>query len=431
MKVILSSLVLFILLSGLRAQEIDTLQNHSNYKRALDTALADGKISQEERALLNILVESLMLPLDSSKIWERRKLQPLNKPPDQSGRWPLVMQNMVIGSGLYGWGIPYVLHAEDSRWFVGGVMMSAGGAFYLTYEYTKSMNMSHSRAQMMRYGSLLGLRYGQGINQLLGLDGGDGEKRETAWAWVLMASIPAGLYGGEYLFDQYNPSNGQAWAWTMWTGVAGLTTRLAYDVVSKAPDDEFGTEYDNWDKNRTLFELLSYPVGIYYGNKLVENKQYSFGDALMLIQGWGYGYFNTMMLQSILFDEGDMDTYALVAGLGAIGGTFAYDHYIQNYDYSFGQATLMLLGSASGTAFGFGTAILVDVREKEAFLSMAMAGYGVGTWLTSKILDVETDGSLTREESSGMSISPTIIPSVSSDNKVSLVPGLNFRLSIK
>ena len=434
MKATIVTLLILVNLGELAAQETDTLQNQSNYRRAWDMAISNGEISQEERALLNIMVESLLLSADSSRAWELRWSPTVVRSMDQSGRWPLVLQNIAIGSGLYGWGIPYVLHADDGRWFVGGVMVSAGAAFYLTYEYTKDMEMSHARTQMMRYGSLVGLRYGLGVNQLLDLYDGSGD-RETLWTWILMASVPAGHYAGEYLFDKYEPSNGQAWAWTMWTGVAGLTTRLIYAAVSDEPDwndeSDFYEKQEQWEKRQTFTELIAYPLGAWYGYKLTKDKQYTFGDAMMLMQGWGYGWVNTMMLQSMFFDDGDTETFLMVAGLGAIGSTFAYDRWISQDDFSFGQSTLMLLGSASGTAFGFGTAILLNIDKKEPLLTLALAGYGTGTWLTRNILDVSSDGSLAHSSSTQMSLSPTVIPSFRSDEKVSLIPAIDLRISFK
>ena len=431
-------------MSTLLAQESDSLQEMSNYRRAWDTAMADGKVSQDERALLNIMIESMLIPLDSSHTWEQQWAPQTDLQLDQSGRWPLVLQNIAIGSGLYGWGIPYVLHAEDDRWYVGGVMVSAGGAFYFTYKYTKDMEMSHARTQMMRYGSLVGLRYGAGLNFLLDLDDGlddydddeydENRDPETLWMWTLMASLPAGHYVGELLFDKYEPSNGQAWAWTMWTGVSGVTARLIYNAAVDAPafsSSNYDEEYTKWEKGRTLTELLSYPAGTYFGYKLSRDKQYTFGDALMLVQGWGFGWINTMMLQSIFFDDGDEDTFFLTSGLGAIGSSLAYDHYIKQEDFTFGQSTLMLLGSGSGTAFGFGTAILLDVRNKEAFLSFALAGYGTGTWLTRRILDVKSDGALVENTSTRMLLTPTMIPAIGGNDKVSLIPGLNLNISFK
>jgi len=147
--------------------------------------------------------------------------------------------------------------------------------------------------------------------------------------------------------------------------------------------------------------------------------------------GWGYGFINTMMLQSIFFDGGDEDAFFLTAGLGAIGGAFTYDHWIQDDDFTFGQSTLMLLGSASGVFFGFGTAILLDVTDKEPMLTMAMAGYGAGTWYTRKILDVKSDGALAVKTTTRMSLMPSLIPAVGYNDKVALVPGFNLNISFK
>ncbi len=448
MKAFLSSLILIAMIGGAFAQELDSLKGRSTYQRAWDAAMFDGKITDEERVLMNILVEALVLSVDSSRVWESQWGFRVDQPLDQSGRWPLVLQNIVIGSALYGWAIPYVLHAEDGRWFVGGEMVSMGAAFYLTYKYTKGMEMSHARTQMMRYGSLVGLRYGVGMNQLFDLYEGDGEDRETLWAWILMGSVPVGHYGGELLFDKYNPSNGQAWAWTMWTGAAGVTARNLHSVMNDRPEepadlwDAFGNydeiassqydeDMDNWDKRKTITELIAYPAGAWVGYKLVKDKQYTFGDALMLMQGWGFGFYNTMMLQSILFDEGDEDMFFLVSALGAIGSTFAYDYWIKDDDFTFGQATLMLLGSGSGSAFGFGTAILLDVTDKEPMLTMALLGYGAGTWLTRQILDTAPDGSLAYSDSRRVTLSPTALVSYGANQKPVLIPALELNFSFK
>ncbi len=448
MKMLFSLLIISCTLNTLIAQESDSLRSYPAYQRAWKSAMSDGKISTEERVLMNILGETLNISSDSSYFletsWKSTGMTKLSETPDQSGRWPLVLQNMVLGAGLYGWAVPYVLQAEDARWFVGAEMVSMGGAFYLTYKYTKDQQVGHSRTQMMRYGSLLGLRYGLGVNQILDLDSGEDEERQTLWAWILMASVPACHMGGDYLYEKYQPSNGQAWAWTMWTGVAGLTTRMIYNVVENEPqypsysgnyDEALEAEYQNnlrdWEKRRTVFELLSYPLGTFAGYQLTRDKNYSFGDALMLMQGWGFGFYNTMMLQSILADDIDSDVLFMVSALGAIGSSLAYDRWIKADDFSFGQSTLMLLGSGSGIAFGFGTGILLNVDSTEPLLTLALAGYGAGTWLTRRILEVETDGSLASNSSTRISFSPTIIPSLGPNQKTSLIPAFDLKISFK
>jgi hypothetical protein len=440
-KAIISILV-FALGTSLAAQNIDSLNTQTPYLQALEIALSDGKITGDERALLNILGGVMSIPADSSLVLESQLFRPSEPTLDQSGRWPLVAQNMVLGVGIYGWAIPYVLHADDFRWVLGSEMLSLGAAFYFTHKYTEHKSVTHAQTQMMRYGSLLGLRYGFGLNQLLELDSGDGEKQETLWAWILMGSVPLGHYGGEYLFDRYQPSNGQAWAWTIWTGAAGFATRQSFAALSNKPDPadygdvwfDYNPDYEKalekWEKQRTVVELAAYPIGIWAGYRLSHEKDYSFGDALMIAQGWGYGFWNTMMLQGVINENASDENIVMISALGGLGGMFAYDHLVKGYDYSFGQSILMMLGSASGTAAGWGTAVLLDSGDSKPFLISGLIGYGLGTYYTKSILDVSPDGSISSNETQ-LRISPT--PLLARDDKgdFTTIPGLQFSLSFK
>jgi len=446
MRNIISVIVAYICISVSFSQE--TFSAHLTYERAWNTAMLDGAISSEERALLNILSESLAIPQDSVTVIENILSIDKEDVLDQSGRWPLVLQNMIIGAGIYGWTIPYVLNAEDFRWYAGTEMLSLGGAFYLTYKYTKEMKISHARAQMMRYGGLVGLRYGLGINTIFDLYNREDDENNTiekrkAWALILMASVPAGIYGGDYLFSKLDPTNGQAWVLTQWTAIGGISSRAITNFFDPAPyynneddyhydDEEYEQrekDYEAWNRRHTSIELLvGYPLGFYLGQKLTMDKNYSFGDALMLYQGYGYGFFNTMMLQEILFNEFDEKRWMLFNTIGAIGSMFFYDRWIADEDYATGHSILLALGSASGLAFGFGTAIILDVQDIETMMAMALAGYGFGTYFTRKIVDVYPDGSLADNSQLKFYVMPTIFPS-RSNNQIKMVPGLSLQIN--
>lgn len=451
------------------AQQNDAVQDNSVYDQAYRAAMADSVISAEEQVLLDILKPSEVTQTPDPEVTTTVESSPpeIESPGlNQSGRWPLVLQNIALGTGLYGWAIPYVLNAEDGRWYIGSEMISAGAAFYLTYQYTKGVEVTHARTQMMRYGELLGLRYGAGLNKILDLSKDEVEsydewgepkyKEKRLWAWVLMGAVPAGHYAGELLYEKYQPSNGQAWVWTTWTGAIGFSARLAHPLLDKQPEepeypewdwnedwssyrakeDQYYTdleawEKDNepWEKRRTISELLGYPLGMYLGQKLVENKNYTFGDAMMIMQGWGYGYFNTMMLQSLLFDEGDEELFFFLSSAGALGHMFAYDRWIAEDDFTFGQSMLMFLGSGSGIAFGFGTAIILDITDKP-MLAFALGGYGAGTYLTRKTLSPKGDGSLTHSSTTRVSISPTALPS-GVGRSFSMTPAIGVNISFR
>lgn len=426
-------------------------QQTSIYEQLWNAAMSDSVITEEEQAMLDVAAakEQPAPELESDPVIPSPDLTTI----DQSGRWPLVLQNIALGAGLYGWAIPYVLHADDFRWYTGGVMVSAGSAFYLTYQYTKDVEMTHARTQMMRYGEVLGLRYGSGVNMIFDLNNSDEydedghyvEADKKAWAWVLMGAVPAGLYVGELLYEKYEPSNGQAWVWSTWTAATGISARLAHSLLEERPEEpnsgwfyypaneaerrQYDEEMDAWDKRKVITELVAYPLGIYAGKKMIENKNYTFGDAMMMLQGWNYGYFNTMMLQSLLFDDGDEDMFFFLASAGAMAHMYGYDRWIADEDYSFGQSMLMFLGSGSGIFFGFGTAIMLDITDKP-MLAFGLAGYGAGTYLTKTILDVKPDGSLTENTSTKVSIAPTAIPSFTG-NSYTLTPGIGVNISFR
>jgi len=135
------------------------------------------------------------------------------------------------------------------------------------------------------------------------------------------------------------------------------------------------------------------------------------------------------MLQSLIFDEGDENLFFFMSSAGAIAHMYAYDRWIGDEDHSFGQSMLMLLGSGSGVFFGFGTAIMLDITDKP-MLAFGLAGYGAGTYLTKKILNVKPDGALTHSTQTKVSITPTAIPSFSGGSH-SLTPGIGMHISFR
>ncbi|RMF07741.1 MAG: hypothetical protein D6762_07005 [Candidatus Neomarinimicrobiota bacterium] len=417
----------------------------SLYKKAWQTAASDGKITRDERALLDLLAKSFSIPPDSLRTIEiLPDLASAEHKPDQSGRWPLVLQNMVIGSGLYGWAIPYVLNVMDTKWLPGMEMLSLGGSFYLTYQTTKKMDIPHSRAQMMRYGGLAGLRYGFGINTVFDLyESTATENSRKGWAYILMASVPAGMYIGDRLYKKLHPTNGQAWMLTGWTAVGGISMRILANFFD--PDPGYGVESvtqteaewrqldrEKQTRNRThtaLELLVGYPAGFWVGKQLTMQKNYSFGDALMLYQGYAFGFFNTMALQSLLFNEGTEKNWLLVNGIGAVSGILLYDKWIAHDDFTAGQSILMALGSGSGIMFGFGTAIILDIQNVKSMMALVLSGYTAGTILTRRILDVKPDGSLTGKEQKKFAVMPTVFPVVSG-SKTTWAPGLAVNVEL-
>lgn len=399
------------------------------YISAYRTAIEDGEIDASEQALLDNLRKTLNISaFEIAAIRESLRSETENFL-DQSGRWPLVAQNMAWGAGLYGWAIPTVLEAKDFKWYVGTEMLSLGGTFYFTYQYTKNMNISHARAQMMRAGSLLAFRYGWGTNTMLEL-WPDEDTNSKAWVWMLMASVPAGIYGGDYLYNKWLPSNGQAWSLALWSEIGAYTAKQLHSMLESEPiEPDYFYDPDNdpydavyakyekdhlsWQKKHIIVELAAYPIGIYLGHKYFGEKQYSFGDALMLYQGRWVGWFYGVMLSDLLNADFEKPEGRFLRTGASITGTLLMDRFIAGRDYTFGQAMLSMLGTGSGAAFGVGIGAILEADDSETMDLLVGAGGTVGFLLTDSIQKIKKESQKTSLKAG--------------DNNFSMVP--SFQLS--
>lgn len=404
----------------------DSLSPPVIYRDMLRSAYRDGNISENERYLLGQLQISLHLPDSLVNRIENDIL--LNRPDrlDQAGRWPLVLQNIVVGSGLYGWAVPYVLGAEQGKWYLGTEMLSLGGAFYLTYQYTKEMNIPYSRAQMMRVGSLLGLRYGWLLNDIFTLwpeEVSLGEDEPTGWAVSLMASVPAGIWAGDYLYNQWKPSHGQSWALSLWGGLGGYTATSLHQIAAGKETKPERWDYENyamgtgqdtfdqqgydraletytdWKRVDALMEMAGYPLSIYLGHRYFGDRNYTFGDAIMLYEGRWLGLMYAGLLSEIADIDLESSLSLTMRTAGSLGGAFLMDRYISGDDYQFGESVLMAVGTGSGMAFSLGTAALTSINDGKVISAMVMAGGAGGFFLTRSILDVSKDGTYSSLES--------------------------------
>ncbi len=419
-----------IMTVGVFAQDVP-VDSLAAYRQLLETALLDMKISHEERALLNVAGMQHNVSIDRMKALEDEILGSLEKPLDQSGRWPLVAQNMALGAGLYGWAIPEVLNATDDKWVIGSEMVSLGASFYLTYRFTEDMTINHARAQVLRSGALLGLRYGLGLSSIFELsleeDEDIGLERDKRALLLMMTATPLGMVLADRSYQKELPNHGQAWIQDLWGIVAGVTAMSFYTLIEESPDEpdfgiddtedwgeatadwgdaewaahdslweEYDREYDAFARRRTMLELPVYPLGIYWGLRYTRDDPQTFGDALMLYQGYGAGWLYSILTLELLIGVDNMSEGAFLstASLGAIGGIYAYDRMIRPYDYTFGQFFLSSLGTASGFAFGFGLSIMADIMDQQIGALPVIAGGVAGTYLTQGILDLQPAGSL-------------------------------------
>ena len=423
-RFVFTALIVTLILSfhSLFAQELP-FGKKEIYRNAYKTAIADGSIGNDERSILNTIQSTLKLT-DQEVAQIVAQIQLKMGYRDQSGRWLLIAQNMVYGSTVYGWMIPDILGVKDYKWYVGSEMISLAGTFYLTYLYTRNMELPHSRVQMIRLGSLLGLRYGFGLSTIFELD----KNERKSWELAVMSAIPIGAYAGDRLFRNWRPSHGQSWALSLGAGIGGFSAgqiHAAFDDMPVEPDCPENMAWDTWEKSNeyqswkkkhenwrrlnTIVELAGYPVGLYLARYFGKNKTYSVGDALMLTQGAASGSFYGLMLAQLFGADFDNPKWWLFPVAGMSLGAVLMDKYICGYDYSLGQSVVSALGTISGISFMAGISVITELKDKKIMSALMMAGGISGLYLTNKIFNLKKESKSTAsKEKFSLMLSPSV-----------------------
>ncbi|MCH7521498.1 MAG: hypothetical protein IIB42_07365 [Candidatus Marinimicrobia bacterium] len=337
-----------------------------------------------------------------------------------------MLQNMGWGIGLYGWGLPFVLDVDDFKWYVGGEMFSLGASLYLTWKYTQGINLPEARSQMQRYGGVVGFHYGVALNRLL-------ETEDRLPVMVLMAAVPAGTWAGDRLYRHWRPSTGQAYALALHAELGRSVLSLVHRQIDARPQepqfgDDTASERDlSWQKINTVLQVAGYPLGTYLGHRLYGNRQYSFGDAALLIVGRGAGALYGFLLTDLLdfdFDEDNMGWRWLVMA-GGLGGVAGMDRYMRSYDFTFGQAAMLTLGGVAGAAFAAGFGVILEIDEVKYYELAAIGGSLGGLVLTRRIVNPRLESSRAQGPETGPQLNLALQPMLVGGN---FRPGLDLEL---
>jgi hypothetical protein len=425
-----------IFLGPLFAQT-DSTSTLNIYRQAYQSAFKDREISPDESNLLKNLQKSLNISDETVRQIQQEIARSAPQMRDQSGRWPLVMQNMVYGAGLYGWGIPYLLDVKDEKWYIGGEMLSLGASFYLTYQFTKNMDISHARAQMLRYGTVIGLHATAGLGWLLFPD------EPKFLLSGMMLGVPAGMIITDRFYRKWQPSLGQSWAITQWgeLGYSGVSSiykmidpkpkKPDYDLAYEEYDREmtrYNDKYEHWQRRKLFISALGHPLGMALERRFYADRQYTFGDGLMLTNGRYFGLFNGLMIWDFITRDTDQDANN-IDGLifrtaGSYAGVILMDRYIRNQDFSTGQAILMMTGEFAGVLFGIGTGVIFEVENGRIMDLLALGGGWGGLFLTRKILSVPPENQTLKPDDVNISLTPVLY----SVNR-RILPGISLNMT--
>ena len=228
------------------------------YRDAYREALSDEKIDNNEARILNVL--EIALGLSSAQVLEIQSLLRVTLPEkiNKDGEWLVFVQNIGWGAGLYGWGLPVVLGFEG-RGILAGELMAPFLAYKLTATLTRNLEMDHARAQLIRWGSTIGFRYGLYLNKMRDFESNDDFDKATIT--LLMLGVPLGSLAGDWVWKRSNPSTGLAFVMTFWAETGATAMRTVHSVIDTEPDEDFSFFSDSkekvsWDRKNNLFAAI-------------------------------------------------------------------------------------------------------------------------------------------------------------------------------
>lgn len=359
------------------------------YRDALQNALADSTISSDEASMLETLRISLDISQDQALIIKQNQINNDNLTRDrilnQEGRWWIIYQNMLLGNGLYGTALPYVLGIEDENVLGGLQLLLFAGGYYTTSSYTKKMDIPFGRAIFQNTGAGLGMFGAYTLIPIIGFENwSDFDPDAKIFLSLQMIAAPLGIWQADKIYRNWNPSDGQAALITGSAGLGAFNTWGVYSFLTDIPE-EFD-DVENWLRLGIPLTYGGALAAAYYTNRYVQTRNYTRGDANFVSSGVGLGLFYWLELSALL----EPDTYRgnILLGLATInGGVFLADRLVQTVDMTQGDASIIMLGSGASWLAWQGVALLASIEtEDDIYRLIDLATVSAGWYFTFKTL---------------------------------------------
>lgn len=400
-------------------------QTHVETYRSLYTiAMEDSIITIEELTLLNALQASFGMEEDEilriQQQWALSEKRSESIIRNHEGRYWIIGQNMLLGNGLYGNAIPYILNIEDEKTYYGIQFLFFAGGFPATWMYTKEMDVSYGRAWAQNFGTTMGLISAYPLVAMVGFENWD--KIDPQGKTILthmMVAAPIGAWQADRLYRKWEPTNGQAQLIIGGSSLSGFNTWGIYTLITDIPDEE---PSENWFRVGIPLTYAGTLAGGYYTHKYVMNKPYTRGDASFVGLGTTVGAFCWGFLTSALNIE-EYRTWMLLGLVSINGYTYMADKLVQRVDLTTGDAGIVALGSVAGYLAWIGTALLTDMDlSNENFRFVDIASITAGFYFTFKAVSKNRFVSKKSDPSQfRLSFQPTIMR-----NAGRYSPGLNM-----
>ncbi|MEQ1834431.1 MAG: hypothetical protein ABL977_15400 [Candidatus Eisenbacteria bacterium] len=276
---------------------------------------------------------------------------PLVDPRNQEGRPWLMTSSALLGLGFYGWALPYVLDVQDGSQVFGSYMLTAGASFFVPLMLTSNSPVTTSAAGLYWYGGSRGIAHGVLLADALD-DTPTDNRSQVALAMGL--SLAESIVGYEYA-THGGVDGGAAQAIAIGGDFGFLWGYTVSDLASTR--DERSTS------GQSAAMLAGSVAGMISGRALATRRAYSFGDGTLIRTSGGLGMLVGTAIADAANSgngAGDSDAYSAGLLLGSFAGLAAGDRLVEGRDFSGGDGVLMQLGTSLGALMGLGVVAVAD-----------------------------------------------------------------------
>lgn len=280
---------------------------------------------------------------------------------DASGRPLFTAATTGMCLGFYGWAVPYVFEPNaTSEVTTGTYLLTASAGTFIPLFVTRNRPVTMGTALMSWYGMSRGTIYGVLLPAAVSED----FTSQTQVATALGMSIGLGIAGFEWA-ARSGMSEG-----TAATIRNGLDFGSLYGLA-------FANLMDSDAKGHAAGTLSGAAGGLVLGSLYASRRDHTYGDAgVMSTTGWVGAYSGLALVQAFHADE-YLKSSTVGSLVGATASLWLGDRLVRDKDFSFGQSVIVGLSALGGGLFGLGIASIAsngDVDQQPLFWSLSAVG---------------------------------------------------------
>ena len=267
-----------------------------------------------------------------------------------------------LGLGFYAWAVPVGLDVDDTRLAIGLGLLSSAAAFYIPFAATAHRPVSYGEAEMLRIGATRGIADGFLLWGSLAPEDAESDREGILAA---LGGSALGAIAGQQWARRTAMSPGTARMVATGSDF-GMFAGYLTAVLSDKEDDR------PVRSGLMLAGGLAAPAAVYAGTR---SWPYSWGDAEVLRAA---GVLGIALGATAVdwFDSEDDKALAVGALVGCGAGFFAGHKLVENTEFSIGQAVLIELGTLAGSVAALGLTYVVSGSgtDETAYLTAGTAG---------------------------------------------------------